>query len=558
MVNIFKMSSRIHRRVIPALMNLALATAPSSAVLAYNYYARNRSNYSNKNSYLKHDFNAEPKAISNEIQRLERRIKIRKEKKINPLKLGILKSKQVRELFIVDHAVQDKESILESIHRPGAEIVIIQSNGIAQLTSVLTKYVDLNAIHIISHAKSGELTIGEEKINKQRLKADPRILSAFEKAMRKGGDLLLYGCELAKSKNGEDFLEIIANETEIDVAASDDLTGNAEYHGDWDLEIRTGDIEATPLKDSPALVDFTSVLQTTTHFTFAGTFDTYGAYDSGNYDSNDDVEYTKSGFTMKIDGQNSYIYASSGLGYVRLGNQDENRVDITFTGGETFQPNEIVITNHQTGLGSKSFYFSTNNGGSVSRLNLGAQTKDTIDISSLPSATTLIITGTNFGIGLEEVKLDDITTASAVSSSITAQTNNVCNGDALGSLTVTATDGSTPYTYSWSNSATSATITSLAAGTYTVTVTDGGGTTSTSSATITEPTALNTTISSQTNVACFGESTGSLTASVTGGTSPYTYNWNSGETSATITGKAAGTYTVSVLDNNGCGEGPPP
>jgi len=160
--------------------------------------------------------------------------------------------------------------------------------------------------------------------------------------------------------------------------------------------------------------------------------------------------------------------------------------------------------------------------------------------------------------GFDEIKVSATSGGSPVSTSITAQTNNICNGDALGSLTVTASDGTTPYTYNWSNTATTATISTLGAGTYTVTVTDAGGTTSTSSATITEPTALNTTISSQTNVACFGESTGSLTASVTGGTSPYTYNWNSGETSATITGKAAGTYTVSVLDNNGCGEGPPP
>jgi len=165
--------------------------------------------------------------------------------------------------------------------------------------------------------------------------------------------------------------------------------------------------------------------------------------------------------------------------------------------------------------------------------------------------------------GTEEILLDNIRLngtlpSTPVSTSITAQTNNICNGDALGSLTVTAFDGTTPYTYNWSNTATTATISTLGAGTYTVTVTDAGGGTATSTATITEPTALNTTISSQTNVACFGESTGSLTASVTGGTSPYTYNWNSGETSATITGKAAGTYTVSVLDANGCGEGPPP
>jgi len=198
----------------------------------------------------------------------------------------------------------------------------------------------------------------------------------------------------------------------------------------------------------------------------------------------------------------------------------------------------------------------------VTTLNTGSLTDYTYSIPSSGTRLSIRIVldtdGSDEEILFDNIRIQGTGGATPVSSSITSQINNVCNGDALGSLTVTASDGSTPYTYNWSNSATSSTISTLLAGTYTVTVTDAGGTTATSSATITEPTALNTTISSQTNVACFGESTGSLTASVTGGTSPYTYNWNSGETSATISGKAAGTYTVSVLDNNGCGEGPPP
>ncbi len=81
--------------------------------------------------------------------------------------------------------------------------------------------------------------------------------------------------------------------------------------------------------------------------------------------------------------------------------------------------------------------------------------------------------------------------ASPVSASISSQTNVTCNGENTGSLTVTASDGTAPFTYNWSNGTSSATAGSLAAGTYTVTVTDNTGTTATTSATITEGTALN-------------------------------------------------------------------
>ncbi|MBK6965470.1 MAG: SprB repeat-containing protein [Bacteroidales bacterium] len=61
-------------------------------------------------------------------------------------------------------------------------------------------------------------------------------------------------------------------------------------------------------------------------------------------------------------------------------------------------------------------------------------------------------------------------------------------------------------------------------------------------------------ISAQTNVACNGAFTGSATVLATGGTSPFTYLWNdpSAQTLATATGLAAGTYTVTITDANGC------
>ncbi|MBK6965463.1 MAG: SprB repeat-containing protein [Bacteroidales bacterium] len=87
-----------------------------------------------------------------------------------------------------------------------------------------------------------------------------------------------------------------------------------------------------------------------------------------------------------------------------------------------------------------------------------------------------------------------------------------------------------------------------------VTITDANGCTATASATVNNIGGPAASISAQTNVACNGAFTGSATVLATGGTSPFTYLWNdpSAQTLATATGLAAGTYTVTITDANGC------
>jgi len=147
-----------------------------------------------------------------------------------------------------------------------------------------------------------------------------------------------------------------------------------------------------------------------------------------------------------------------------------------------------------------------------------------------------------------------ISQPTALVASASSQTNVSCNGGSNGSATVTATGGAGGYTYSWAPSGgTAATATGLAAGTYTVTVTDANSCVTTQSFTITQPTALVASASAQTNVSCNGGFNGSATVAVTGGTGSYTYLWApSGGTAATATGLVAGSYTVTVTDANGC------
>lgn len=141
--------------------------------------------------------------------------------------------------------------------------------------------------------------------------------------------------------------------------------------------------------------------------------------------------------------------------------------------------------------------------------------------------------------------------APPISAEITNTVNPNCNGAANGSATVEATGGNPPYTYAWTGGQTTQTATNLPAGTYTVTVTGSNNSgTATVSTTLTQPSVLNLGATIDGTVTCL--STASATASASGGTPGYNYTWSDGQTGETATFDEAGTYAVTVSDNNGC------
>jgi len=115
--------------------------------------------------------------------------------------------------------------------------------------------------------------------------------------------------------------------------------------------------------------------------------------------------------------------------------------------------------------------------------------------------------------------------------------------------------GAGGYTYSWTNGGSTQTISGLVYGGYTVTVTDANSCTKTTSATLTQPTNISISVS-KTNVSCNTGNDGNATATPSGGTVAvaYTYNWNTtpAQTTAIATGLTAGSYTVTVTDDNSC------
>lgn len=146
-----------------------------------------------------------------------------------------------------------------------------------------------------------------------------------------------------------------------------------------------------------------------------------------------------------------------------------------------------------------------------------------------------------------------------------------CQGNSTGFVDITPNNGQAPYTYNWlfgsnTNSATSYIVDNLPAGTYGITVTDNVGCATVTSVTINEPISaisVSAVVSSSyngMNISCNGGSDGEATATASGGTvgiNPYTYLWGGAagaQISNIATGLAAGSYSVTATDANGCSD----
>ncbi|HRD51725.1 MAG TPA: choice-of-anchor L domain-containing protein, partial [Flavobacteriales bacterium] len=144
-----------------------------------------------------------------------------------------------------------------------------------------------------------------------------------------------------------------------------------------------------------------------------------------------------------------------------------------------------------------------------------------------------------------------------ISTSILTQTGVSCFGGSNGSATVSVSGGSNIQSATWNTNPVQNGLTALnlPAGIWTLTAQHADGCVTQVPVTIAQPAAaLGSSIASQTDVSCFGGTNGSATVSANGGTAPYSYNWNStpAQSGATATNLAAGSYTCTITDANGC------
>jgi hypothetical protein len=133
-----------------------------------------------------------------------------------------------------------------------------------------------------------------------------------------------------------------------------------------------------------------------------------------------------------------------------------------------------------------------------------------------------------------------------------SQTDVLCNGGNDGSATVVATGGTGSYSYAWPSGGNNATETGLPAGNYSVIITDFNSCSTTATFTITEPTVLAASVINTSNTTTCSGTDGAIDIDVTGGTASYTFLWSNGDVNEDLVAVAAGTYSATITDVNGC------
>ncbi|OUC12234.1 MAG: hypothetical protein B0A82_23560 [Alkalinema sp. CACIAM 70d] len=151
-------------------------------------------------------------------------------------------------IAFIDRSLEDYQ-ILASGLQPNTEVWLLnpEQNEIDQITQVLSQNHNVSSVSIFSHASDGNLTLGLSNLDLGNLETYTHEISSWATALTDKADILLYGCNLAASEQGQSLVQQLSQLTGADVGASSDLTGSTDLGGNWTLEYWTGQRETVDL-----------------------------------------------------------------------------------------------------------------------------------------------------------------------------------------------------------------------------------------------------------------------------------------------------------------------
>ncbi|MBF0146530.1 MAG: tandem-95 repeat protein [Magnetococcales bacterium] len=165
-------------------------------------------------------------------------------------------------VMFIDTGVVGWQSLLDAADQ-GMEVVLLdpEHDGMARITAFLAQRSQLEAIHIVSHGRAGEILLGSARLTLESLERASGVLSQWGSALSENGDFLIYGCDVGAGERGEAFITAIAASTGADVAASIDATGSTHLGGDWELELERGVIDRGTPFNPGLLTSFHGLLE---------------------------------------------------------------------------------------------------------------------------------------------------------------------------------------------------------------------------------------------------------------------------------------------------------
>ncbi|NES67815.1 MAG: DUF4347 domain-containing protein, partial [Okeania sp. SIO2D1] len=129
-------------------------------------------------------------------------------------------------LLFIDPKVENYHHLIANVD-PQTKVVILQpnQNGIDQIAENLSKYHQIETIHIISHGETGTLYLGNSLLNLNNIHQYSESIQKWGKCLSADGEILIYGCQVASGKEGKEFVRQLHQLTGANIAASETLTG---------------------------------------------------------------------------------------------------------------------------------------------------------------------------------------------------------------------------------------------------------------------------------------------------------------------------------------------
>jgi hypothetical protein len=133
-------------------------------------------------------------------------------------------------ILFIDPSVDNYLGLLNGL-LPDTEVFVLDTteDSIEQITRLLAQRQNLKSIQILSHGSQGSLNLGSIQLNSESLQNYSDHLQTWGKALSLNGDILFYGCDVAKGEKGRSFINTLSKLTGADLTASIDLTGNSLF-----------------------------------------------------------------------------------------------------------------------------------------------------------------------------------------------------------------------------------------------------------------------------------------------------------------------------------------
>lgn len=166
-----------------------------------------------------------------------------------------------RHLLVLDSRIEGREQLLVQLPADVQVLVVdSQQDGLAAICASLAQLGQVDSIQILSHGAAGQFTLGSSTLSADNIEQFATPLGQWRQALSEGADIQLYGCKVGEGSAGRTLVDELARWTGADVGASSNDSGSARLGGDWNLEVRNGNIDQAIALSATALSSFDSLL----------------------------------------------------------------------------------------------------------------------------------------------------------------------------------------------------------------------------------------------------------------------------------------------------------